>query len=183
MDHAAGYRYCLGHQPTVRRGAVAASLVPDLRGPVWSPDSTLTSCMPYKSEPWLDVAGSGSTSRFNRCMSLDVARNRRSLAPRLASLRVVFQVSSCRDRRCQEVIRVIRRKTNRRHMIDDHRGRTTGRAILQLRAVEEILGTHSCRWCRRLRPRWCHRRSSRTPCALRGRWPRLPSRSRPRRWP
>jgi hypothetical protein len=41
----------------------------------------LTSCMPYKPEPWLDVAGSGSTSSFNRCMSLDVARHRRSLAP------------------------------------------------------------------------------------------------------
>jgi hypothetical protein len=37
---------------------------------------------------------------------------------------------------------VIRRKTNRRHMIDDHRGRTTGRATLQVRAVDGILGTH-----------------------------------------
>ena len=33
----------------------------------------LTSCMPYKPEPWLDVAECGSTSSFNRYMSLDVA--------------------------------------------------------------------------------------------------------------
>jgi len=33
----------------------------------------LASCMPYKPEPWLDVATSGSTSSFNRCVSLDVA--------------------------------------------------------------------------------------------------------------
>jgi hypothetical protein len=37
---------------------------------------------------------------------------------------------------------VIRRKTNRRHMIGDHHGRTAGRATLLLRAMDEILGTH-----------------------------------------
>ena len=46
----------------------------------------LTSCMRYKPELWLDVAGGGSTSSVNRCMSLDVARYRCSLAPRLAPL-------------------------------------------------------------------------------------------------
>jgi hypothetical protein len=30
---------------------------------------------------------------------------------------------------------------NRRHMTDDHHGRTAGRATLQVRAVDEILGT------------------------------------------
>ena len=29
----------------------------------------LTSCMPYKPEPWLDVAECGSNSSFNRCMT------------------------------------------------------------------------------------------------------------------
>jgi hypothetical protein len=48
-----------------------------------------------------------------------------------------------RDSRSQEVIRVIRRKTNSRHMIDDHHGRTTGRATLQVRAMDGILGTHT----------------------------------------
>jgi hypothetical protein len=38
--------------------------------------------------------------------------------------------------------RVIRRKTNRRHMTGDH-GRTARRATLLVRAMDEILGTHN----------------------------------------
>jgi hypothetical protein len=40
---------------------------------------------------------------------------------------------------------------NRRHMIGDHHGRTAGRAILLVRAMDEILGTHRCavRWVER----------------------------------
>jgi uncharacterized protein (DUF2384 family) len=38
---------------------------------------------------------------------------------------------------------VIRRKTNRRHMNGDHHGRTARRATLLVRAVDEILGTHT----------------------------------------
>ena len=41
--------------------------------------------------------------------------------------------------------RVIRRKTNRRHMTGDHHGRTSEKATLQVRATDEILGTHTCR--------------------------------------
>jgi hypothetical protein len=37
---------------------------------------------------------------------------------------------------------VIRRNTNRRHMIGDHHARTAGRATMLVRAVDEILGTH-----------------------------------------
>ena len=37
---------------------------------------------------------------------------------------------------------MIRRKTNRRHMIGDHYGRTARRATLLVRAMDEILGTH-----------------------------------------
>jgi hypothetical protein len=44
----------------------------------------LASCMPYNSSQWPDVAGSGSTSSFSRSMSPVMARDRRSLAPRLA---------------------------------------------------------------------------------------------------
>jgi hypothetical protein len=40
---------------------------------------------------------------------------------------------------------VIRRNTNRRHIIGDHHGRTAGRATLLVRAVDDILGTH--RYC------------------------------------
>jgi len=37
---------------------------------------------------------------------------------------------------------VVRRKTNRRHMTGDHQGRTSEKATLQVRAADEILGTH-----------------------------------------
>jgi hypothetical protein len=37
---------------------------------------------------------------------------------------------------------MIRRNTNRGHMIDDHHGPGTGRANLLVRAVDGILGTH-----------------------------------------
>ena len=40
---------------------------------------------------------------------------------------------------------MIRRKTNRRHMIGDHHGWMAARATLLVRAVDGILGTHrSC---------------------------------------
>jgi hypothetical protein len=39
--------------------------------------------------------------------------------------------------------RVVRRKTNRRHMTGDHRVGTARRATLLVRAMDEILGTHS----------------------------------------
>src|ERR1019366_6418199 len=38
--------------------------------------------------------------------------------------------------------RMIRRNTNRRHMIDDHHGPSARRANLLVRAVDGILGTH-----------------------------------------
>jgi hypothetical protein len=37
---------------------------------------------------------------------------------------------------------MIRRNTNRRHMISDHHGRSAGRATLLVRAADGILGTH-----------------------------------------
>ena len=39
--------------------------------------------------------------------------------------------------------RVIRRNTNRRHMIGDHHRQSAGRATLLVRAVDAILGTHT----------------------------------------
>ena len=51
--------------------------------------------------------------------------------------------SSRRDSRSQQAVRVIRRKTNRRHMTGDHHGRTARRATLLAIAADEILGTHS----------------------------------------
>ena len=49
---------------------------------------------------------------------------------------------SRRDSCNHETTRVIRRKTNRRHMISDHHGRTAGSATLLVRAADGILGTH-----------------------------------------
>jgi hypothetical protein len=61
---------------------------------------------------------------------------------RRIKISAVFHLSSRRDRRSHAATRVIRRKTNRRHMIGDHHGRAAGRATLLVRAVDEILGTH-----------------------------------------
>ena len=55
----------------------------------------------------------------------------------------VFHASSRRDSRSHEATRVSRRKTNRRHMIGDHHGRTAGRATLLVKAADGILGTHT----------------------------------------
>ena len=46
-----------------------------------------------------------------------------------------------RDSCSHEVTCVIKRKTNRRHMIGDHHGRTAERATFLVRAVDAILGT------------------------------------------
>jgi hypothetical protein len=62
---------------------------------------------------------------------------------RRIKISAVFHLFSRRDRHCHAATRVIRRNTKRRHMIGDHHGRTAGRATLLVRAVDEILGTHS----------------------------------------
>jgi transposase len=56
---------------------------------------------------------------------------------------------------------VIRRKTNRRHMIDDHHGRTTGRATLQVRAggrdsrhAQDVIHLFNQKGLAALDPRW-----------------------------
>ena len=61
---------------------------------------------------------------------------------RRSKISAVFHASSRRDSRSHEVIRVIRRKTNRRHMTGDHHDRTARRATLLVTAADEILGTH-----------------------------------------
>ena len=71
---------------------------------------------------------------YRRCRT--ASRRRR------IKISAVFQVSSRRDSRSQEAARVVRRKTNRRHMTGDHQGRTSEKATLQVRAADEILGTH-----------------------------------------
>jgi hypothetical protein len=61
---------------------------------------------------------------------------------RRIKISAVFHPSLRQDRGSHAATRVIKRNTNRRHMIDDHHGRTARRATLLVRAVDEILGTH-----------------------------------------
>ena len=56
----------------------------------------------------------------------------------------VFHASSHRDSRSHVITLVVRRKTNRRHMISDHHDRVTDIATSLLTATDGILGTH--RW-------------------------------------
>ena len=51
-------------------------------------------------------------------------------------------VITSRDSRSHAASRMIRRNTNRSHMIDDHHGPSAGRANLLVRAMDGILGTH-----------------------------------------
>ena len=64
---------------------------------------------------------------------------------RRIKISAVFHVSSRRDSRSHAASRVVRRNTNRRHMISDPHGRSAGRATLLVRAVDAIVGTHTKR--------------------------------------
>jgi hypothetical protein len=64
---------------------------------------------------------------------------------RRIKISAVFHISSPRDSRNPAATRPIRRNTNRRHMIGDHRGRDSQRATLLVKAVDEIPGTHRLR--------------------------------------
>jgi hypothetical protein len=64
---------------------------------------------------------------------------------RKIKISAVFHASSRRDSRSHAASRVIRRNTNRRHMISDHHGQSAGRATLLVRTVDAILGTHRIR--------------------------------------
>jgi hypothetical protein len=72
---------------------------------------------------------------------------------RRIKISAVFHASSRRDSRSHAASRVIRRKTNRRHMTVEHHGQSAGRATVLVRAVDEILGTHKCgKACQAIRP-------------------------------
>jgi hypothetical protein len=59
---------------------------------------------------------------------------------RRIKISAVFHASR-RDSRSHAASRLIRRNTNRRHIIGDHHGRSAGRATLLVRAADGILGT------------------------------------------
>ena len=62
---------------------------------------------------------------------------------RRIKISAVFHVFSRRDSRSHPAPRVINRKTNLRHMMVDHHGRSARWATLLVRAVDGILGTHT----------------------------------------
>ena len=71
-----------------------------------------------------------------------VGPNETVVARRRIKISVIRHVSSRRDSRSHATTRVIRRKTNRRHMTGDHHGQTAGMATLLVRSVDVVLGTH-----------------------------------------
>jgi hypothetical protein len=84
------------------------------------------------------ISARSAQSSFGRCG----CRCRTARWWRRSMISAVFHASSRRDSRSHAAIRVIRRKTSRRHMIGDHYGRMPGRATLLVRAMDRILGTH-----------------------------------------
>jgi hypothetical protein len=113
---------------------------------------------------------------FGRCGG---RRRRTASWWRRIKISAVFRASSFRDSRRHSAIRVIRRKTNRRHMIGDHYDRTPGGATLLVRAMDGIFGTHTS-W----RPFPDHIRASPLTLkqrAVRSAW--ASARCRSRRWP
>jgi hypothetical protein len=100
------------------------------------------------SNPWRRAFCITPSSAASRARSAQFSFGRRGRRCRTASwwrrikISAVFHVSSRRESHSHAASRVIRRKTNRRHMIGDHHGRSAGRATLLVRAEDEILGTH-----------------------------------------
>ncbi len=102
--------------------------------------------------PWRRALGSTPSRVVSRARSAQFSFGRRGCRRcrtaswwRKIKISAVFHASSRRDSRSHETARLIRRKTNRRHMIGDHHGRTAGGATLLVRAVDGILGTHKRR--------------------------------------
>ena len=100
--------------------------------------------------PWRRAFGITPSRAASRARSAQFSFGRRGCRRcrtaswwRRIKISAVFHVSSRRDSRSHAASRVIRRNTNRRHMIGDHHGRSAGRATLLVRAVDAILGTHS----------------------------------------
>jgi hypothetical protein len=77
-----------------------------------------------------------------------MSRCQRSMVSGVIKISVIRHVSWRRDSCSHEAVRVIRRRTNRRHMTGDHHGHTAGMATLLVRALDGLLGTHSLKGAR-----------------------------------
>jgi hypothetical protein len=100
-------------------------------------------CQPVSLEGFLDAprGGSAETLVDGECL----------LQVRGGLISAVFHASSRRDCRSHLNTCVIRRKTNRRHMIGDHHRRAAGTATLLFTALDGIFGTHNTGRCSRTR--------------------------------
>jgi len=97
---------------------------------------------------WRRAFGITPSSAASRARSAQVSFGRRGCRRcrtatwwRRIKISAVFHASSCRDSRSHAASRVIRRKTNRRHMTGEHHRQSAGRATVLVRAVDEILAT------------------------------------------
>jgi len=112
-------------------------------------------------QPWRRAFGITPNRAANTARSAQFSFGRRGCRRcrtaswwRRIKISAVFHASSRRDSRSHEATRVIRRKTNRRHMLVIITGGAQERATLLVRAMDEILGTH-----RRAGPAGRHRRN------------------------
>jgi hypothetical protein len=112
---------------------------------------TIVSGVTSSRSPWRRAFGIRPSRVASRARSAQSSFGRRGCRRcstpiwwRRIKISAVFHISSRRDSRNPVATRVIRRNTNRRHMIADHHARSTERATLLVRAVDEILGTHTC---------------------------------------
>ena len=90
--------------------------------------------------PWRRAFGITLSSAASRARSAQFSFGRRGCRRcstaswwRRIKISAVFHVSSRRDSRSHAATRVIRRKTNRKHMIGDHHGQSAGQATLLVR--------------------------------------------------
>jgi hypothetical protein len=111
---------------------------------------TIVSGVTSRRSPWrraLGITPSRVANSARSAQSTVVRRGCRRCRTaswwRRIKISAVFHASSRRDRRSHAASRVIRRNTNRRHMIGDHHGQSAGRATLLVRAADGILGTHN----------------------------------------
>jgi hypothetical protein len=116
------------------------------RRTMWRCQRTIVSGVTSSRSPWRRAVGITPSRVANRARSAQFRFGRRGTTAswwRRIKISAVCHASSRRDSRSHEATRVIRRKTNRRHMIGDHHGRTAGRATVLVRAADAILGTRN----------------------------------------
>ena len=137
------------------RGVAGRPVLPHADRAAWR-RRTMSRCQPRivsgvisSRSPWRRAFGMTPRRAASRARSAQSSFGRRGCRRcstlswwRRIKISAVFHISSRRDSRNPAATRVIRRNTNRRHMIADHHARTAGRATLLARAADEILGTH-----------------------------------------